>query len=307
MSKYLMEQERKAIRLVEERGVAAFPYRTVCKEIINYCKDYIAGMEPGDECSFQIPYLITRKIDFVDRLIIKVNVKDGENYPDLSGGGKIVLQIDDKIVDGKYEKGTINIYGFSYYGVLYDVTILNSLYHELNHFYEAWKELNRTGSMSLYAHQATKGNIEVNIFDNDNYNYWLTTICYRLFAETEFNALISSVYGDLEGINSKRENFSEDIKKTQAYYNYENMKTALPYIMREFKKEPELIFRFYKILNHYGIYLNPYTKDAFGLMKEFNRRTKYLLKCLIRGIGRAASLYYDAQEVPKDKKTSTMK
>ena len=42
-----MEQERKAIRLVEERGVAAFPYRTVCKEIINYCKDYIAGMEPG--------------------------------------------------------------------------------------------------------------------------------------------------------------------------------------------------------------------------------------------------------------------
>ena len=75
-----MEQERKAIRLVEERGVAAFPYRTVCKEIINYCKDYIAGMEPVDECSFQIRYLITRKIDCVDRLIIKVNVEDGENY-----------------------------------------------------------------------------------------------------------------------------------------------------------------------------------------------------------------------------------
>lgn len=302
-----MEQERKAIRLVEERGVAAFPYRTVCKEIVDYCKGYISDMEPGDECSFQIPYLITRKIDFVDRLIIKVVIKDGKNYAHLSGGGKVDLQIDDKIVDGKYEKGVITIYGFSYYGVLYEPTILNSLYHELNHFYEAWKELTKTGSMGLYARQATKGAVEVNIFNDKKINYWLTTICYRLFAETEFNALVSSVYGDLDGINSKRENFSEDIKKTQAYYNYEDMKKALPYIMREFKKEPELIFRFYETLNRYGIHLNPYTKDAFGLMKEFNRRTKYLLKCLIRGIGRAASLYYDAQEVPKDKKTITIK
>ena len=307
MSNYLMEQERKAIRLVEERGVAAFPYRTVCKEIINYCKNYIAGMTPGEESSFQIPYLITRKIDFVDRLIIKVVIKDGENYAHLSGGGQVDLQIDDKIVDGKFEKGVITIYGFSYYGVLYEATILNTLYHELNHFYEAWKELTKTGSMSLYACQATKGAVRVNIFDDEKLNFWLTTICYRLFTETEFNALISGVYGNLEGINSERENFSEDIKKTQAYYNYENMKNALPYIMREFKKEPGLIFHFNKTLNYYGIHLNPYTKDAFGLMKEFNRRTKYLLKCLIRGIGRAASLYYDAQEVPQDKKRITMK
>ena len=81
----------------------------------------------------------------------------------------------------------------------------------------------------------------------------------------------------------------------------------MPKNKRKIKKKPELIFQFYKILNNYGMHLNPYTKDAFGLMKEFNRRTKYLLKCLIRGIGRAASLYYDAQEVPKDKKTITIK
>ena len=56
-------------------------------------------MEPGDECSFQIPYLITRKIDFVDRLIIKVNIKDGENYAYLSGGGKLDLQIDQETMN----------------------------------------------------------------------------------------------------------------------------------------------------------------------------------------------------------------
>jgi hypothetical protein len=307
MSKYLMEQERKAIRLVEERGVAAFPYRTVCNEIIGYCKKVAVGMKPGDERTVSIPSAISNKIDFINNLIINIEIKDGEDYAHITGGGKVELQIDDKIVNGKYSSGIITIYGFSYCGVLYERTILNSLYHELNHFYEAWKELTKTGSMGLYASQANKGQVKVNIFDDERYNLWLTELCYRLYAESELNALISSVYGDLESFDSKRENFSKDIEKTQAYWLYKNLCKFLPCVMNEFKKEPGLIFYFYKTLNYYGIHLNSYTKDALGLMKEFNRRTKYLLKCLIRGIGRAASLYYDSREVPKDKKTITMK
>lgn len=54
MNNFLTEQENKIIRLVEERGVAAFPYKTVIKEIVNYCQTQTRSLKPGDKTNFTI-------------------------------------------------------------------------------------------------------------------------------------------------------------------------------------------------------------------------------------------------------------
>ena len=296
MSKYLFEQEKKAIRLV-----AAFPYRKAIENILQWCRDFCKGMKPGNVRKSQVPLELTSKIDFIETLDIHIKVVDGEDYAQEHGGGEVNLRVDDKInSEGKYEYGEIIIYGFSFHGILYDRTILNSLYHELNHFYEAWKELTKTNSMSLFAKGVKKANAKTYALKNDIVNQCINEIIYRLFSESEFNALVSSVYGDLQGFKSTRENFSEDIKKTQAYSVYETIKDNLPYMVRYFKNNPNDIPHLFSALKYHGIEFNPYTKGPMGYIKEFNRRTKYLLKCLIRGIGRAASLYYDSIEVPED-------
>ena len=169
MNKILKEQENKIVRLVEERGVAAFPYRTVLQHILAWCQTQTVGMKPGDSKTFVVPKELTSKVDFVRNLDIEVFVRDGENYAYYSGGGELAVTWGDKIANGKYNYGKIFINAFSYYGNIYERTILNSLNHELNHFYEAWKELTTTNSMRLFAKQTTKANPNITCLE-DSFN-----------------------------------------------------------------------------------------------------------------------------------------
>lgn len=300
MSNFLKEQENKIVRLVEERGVAAFPYRTVIQQIIKWSQTQCAGMRPNNTKTFTVPVSLTYKIDFVKDLTINIVVEDGENLAYKHGGGVLYTNLDDTIENGKYSKAVINIKGYSYYGILYQNTILNSLYHELNHLYEAYKELMSTKTMSLYAKGIKKSNINIDWFNDNDLNNSLQLIFYRLYSETEMNAMIASVFGDLHGINSERENFSKDIKRTQAYKVYNKIKTELPDITYIFKNNPQLVKPMVKLLKKNGFEFNPYYDNEQGYVKEFNRRTQYLLKHLIQGIGKVASLYYDSKEVPED-------
>lgn len=283
---YLIEQENKAIRLVEERGVAAFPYKTAINQIFQWCQTQCAGMRPTTVRKFAVPASLTSKIDFVKDLAINVSVEDGENLAYKHGGGNLNVRLDDTIVNGKYSKAIINIEGYSYYGMLYQNTILNSFYHELNHLYEAWKELISTKSMSLYAKGTKKSNINVDWFNDDGLNNILRLIFYRL---------------------STRKNFSNDIKTTHAYQVYNKIKTELPIIVQTFKNNLHLVKPMINLLKANGFEFNPYYKNEQGYIKEFNRRTQYLLKHLIRGIGKTASLYYDSKEVPEDDINITIK
>lgn len=300
MNNFLKEQEAKAVRLVEERGVAAFPYRTVLQQILDWCQTQTAGMKPGDTKNFIVPNEMTSKIDFVRNLRIEVNVRDGENYSYHSGGGNLVVTWADTIVDGKYNYGKIFINAYSYYGNIYERTILNSLNHELNHFYEAWKELSSTRSMRLFAKKSIKANPNITCLE-DAFNTKANQIIYRLYSETELNALVAGVYGDLAGIKSVRQNFKKDLQHVSAYNLYGKMYMDLDDLIFYFQNmHPEHVKPFILELQKLGIELNPYYKNDQGFIKEFGRRTKFLLKTLIRGIGKAASLYYDSKEVPED-------
>lgn len=301
MNKVLKEQENKIVRLVEERGVAAFPYRTVLQHILAWCQTQTVDMKPGDSKTFMVPKELTSKIDFVQNLDIEVFVRDGENYAYNSGGGQLAVTWGDKIANGKYNYGKIFIQAFSYYGNIYERTILNSLNHELNHFYEAWKELTTTNSMRLFAKQSTKANPNITCLE-DSFNEKANQIIYRLYCESELNALIAGVYGELAGFKSTRQNFKKHLQYVQAYYLYGRMYMDLDDLIFYFQHmHPEHVRPFIWELKKLGIELNPYYKNDQGYIKEFGRRTKFLLKMLLRGIGKVASLYYDSIEVPENK------
>ena len=307
MDNYLKEQENKTIRLVEERGVAAFPYKAVIKGIVDYCCRSCAGLKPGENREFTIPDSLTKKIAFVENLSIIVKVEDGTNFANSSGGGAINQKYSDQIINGKYSEATIEIEGYSYYGVLYERTIYNSLCHELNHLYEAWKELLRTNSMWLYASKNCKANPHITCFSSQELNRFLNQMIYRLFSESEMNAIIAGVYGDLAGFKSVRSNFHQDIKRTQAYKIYAAITDQLDVLRDTLIEEKENVIRFVHQLRLFGIELNPYTKDADGYIKEFLRKTKFLLNCLIRGIGRTPSPSYDSVETPEPKENIKLK
>ena len=183
-------------------------------------------------------------------------------------------------------------------GYLIGRTVYGCTYHELNHYWEAYCDLKQNGYYKRYYNQAYKSsessNNAIDIFSNKTLNDLFNNILYRLFSETEFNALVSSVYGDLEAIYSKREDFKEDIKKTAAYVLYnafsKNYKALYSYI------DENNITKIKNLFNNLGITLNPYSNSVESFRKELTRKTNFLLKQLIKGIGRTASLYYDTME-----------
>lgn len=299
--------EKKMVRLVEERGVAAFPYITTIKQILEYVQKEIVGISEGETKVVIIPNNLTSKIDFIDNLNITVTVEDGENLAYKYGGGCANISKNTKLIDGKIDYCEISVDAYSFCGILYKHTIYNNLCHEINHLYEAWKELTHSGTMEIFAKQATKASVDTNWFNDANLNNIFKLIFYRLYSETELNALIAGVYGDLTGMHSQRVNFARDIKRTQAYKVYLKIKIELNDVVEILKDNPNLIGAILNIVKNYGIELNPYNKSPEGYIKEFKRKTLYLLKQLLKGIGKVASLYYDFTEVPEDDYNITIK
>lgn len=303
--KQFLETEKKVIRLVEERGVAASKYNNVAKDIIKYCQkqcfaltsNYLNNKKEEKTIQFSIPYELTSQIDFVENLQINVTITDDENGEKYSGGGKTNFKYSNNVVNNKIEFGEIEIYGYSHYGILYSKTILNSLYHELNHCYEYYNDIiNNNGKMSYnFFNRVKRGNpLKEDLFNNDSFNKFFRDMIYRLFSETEFNALIASVYGDLEGINSKRKNFANDIKKTQAYFLYDYFKRNYKILINAINEKNISKIKVY--LDNLNIKIIPYNDGILSYKKELTRKISHRLTRLIKGIGRAASVYYDNSE-----------
>jgi hypothetical protein len=303
----LNQIENKMVKLVEERGVAAFPYITTIKQILEFVQKNIVGISQGETKTVTIPNNLTSKIDFINDLNITITVEDGENLAYKYGGGCANISKNTKLIDGKIDYCEISVDAYSFCGILYKRTIYNNLCHEINHLYEAWKELTHSGTMEIFAKQATKASVDTNWFNDANLNNFFKLIFYRLYSETELNALIAGVYGDLTGMHSQRVNFARDIKRTQAYKVYLKIKIELNDVVEILKDNPNLIGAILNIVKNYGIELNPYNKSPEGYIKEFKRKTLYLLKQLLKGIGKVASLYYDSTEVPEDDYNITIK
>lgn len=292
------EVKNKVFKLVEERGVAAFPYKKVINEIFDFIKKQCTTISDVDgEKNIDIPTELTSKIDFIDNLIITVNIINStkENTIYNSGSGVTNFRINDKLINKKINWVKIEITCYCYYGFLMERTVYNSLYHELNHCYDAYNDLLKNGYYKRWINQLEKSNIQFNnIFKDKEDNELFELILYRLFSETEFNALVSSVYGDLQGLKSIRQNFQHDIQLTQAYYIWKYI--GLHYKSLFKKIDENNITKIKNIFNTYQININSYGNSLDSFKKEIIRKTTYLLNDLIKKIGKTASLYYDNKE-----------
>lgn len=295
--------EKKIIRIVEERGYMGTKYIPIIKEIISYTQDFITNNEfsKNNEWTFNIPYEITSKIDCVDNLIIEVTIENNVNNGKYkTGGGSNDVFYGNRIVNGKLEYGRIKLYGYSDNKNLYNNTIFNPLSHELNHLQEIHKRMLKKDNTSTIFRLNTNGeNSTKNTFSyNKEKNEFIRTIFYCLMRKSEFNALINSVYGDLDGRNcERRENFNEDIKFTQAYSVYLWIKDNIYLLNSLTEDEWDKIRKSFNMISANGA--KPRV-DIKNFKISFKKKVEQRLNDLLKGIGKIASFYYDRKEIENE-------
>jgi hypothetical protein len=302
----ILESEVNAILtkqvLSEERGVAAGKYGKVCEEIVDYCNS-VVSTTPKMSVEFKgvtydyritVPSELTEKIDFIEDLDLKIYLKPVEDSS-FTGGGQTTFKrskhFNGREPDSKLEPLTIIVYGdYGNSGVVRR-TVLNSLYHELNHCYDAWsRKESRYGSKLL--DNLVNGNREASrVFSHDqNANTYFNTLFYRLFIPTELNAMCSGVYGDLRGFNANRENFRDDIKRTQAGFllNFltDNFDAAVGQASIKTLMDTCLA------MDIDGISM----KDQRTFLVTFKGVVEKMIRHAWKSVGRAASLWYDHKE-----------
>lgn len=322
--------EGKVINIVEERGLAGLKYSKVCGEMIEYIKKYAYLHIPNDYITERyyfnngkdikdlhvwiydilVPDYITEKIDFIEKLnfhiilkrVIMENAEDKMyEYLRVAGSGSNTSNKHDILnKDNQLKNSGIEIVCYMINDDFIDSTFKVSFFHEINHAYENYKRLlnyqknSNLKEKNLYYKLSNINYIgKVKLLDSSNaYDLAMGEILYRLWTDSERNALITHIYGDLESMKSKRENFSKDLKKSSAYKIYFNLKNnCIPLINS--LNDSELWQKYMQIL---GLKYNYMNKDIDAFKRSFIKRSNILLNSLFHNIGKAASLYYDQSE-----------
>lgn len=291
----LNEYKNHIIKLVETRGVAAAKDENCIELLLDYIETKVRnlGQNYGKEIEFNVPYKILSEFTFLGKPEIIVTNTDITKHGVVIPNGTGSCTVDTKhitLIGGKLYGVVIKIHTYSVMNQLVDRTFLNVIYHELNHAYDAFKNAEVKGNMFRYTYDVQRQNWTDNIDLNE---YW-KELFYRYFSNTEFNALVASVYGDLKSMKSERKNFHNDYKKTFAYTSYSFYTSTIRNVLKRMKNN-ELFIIINRMKNN-GIPCRINTNDENEVRRYL---LKYVLnKCakLLRGIGRVASLYYDREE-----------
>lgn len=299
IKKHLTENE---ICLQEERGVGAAPYRKQINNICNYVAIYVyENKKPSIDLKFEIPLSLTKSISMFSELHIECTITDNINAK--FGGSAPVSAL--PFITKKYgvydTPQTIRITSYANNNVLDKRTFIGTLYHELNHKIDALyhkfnsnKEINPNGVTDVFRQGLALKNLNKIKFPDEACDMFFKKIAYRLFSNSEMNALAASVYGDLLAMDSCPENYQNDIKQTEAYKEYF-------YIKDNFEILNVLPLEDYKILQKalYPTILYPSGLSEKDNVNIFKRRfitiTGQRLNKLLHMIGKVASLYYDSK------------
>ena len=204
---------------------------------------------------------------------------------------------------------TIRIISYANNNILDKRTFIGTLYHELNHKIDALyhkfnsnKETNPNGFTDVSRQGFALKNLNKIKFPDEVCDMFFKKIVYRLFSNSEMNALAASVYGDLLAIDSHPENYQNDIKQTEAYKEYF-------YIKDNFEVLNVLPLEDYKILQKTLVSTILYPsgltdKDNVNVFKRrFITIVGQRLNKLLHMIGKVASFYYDSKRQNDEWKT----
>lgn len=293
--------------LTEERGVGASrEYLDIVKAVVDYVADTIKygnTFNGKKECVLKIPQSICKRFDRFSSLEIKVTVKDiGELSKIHTGGGHINIPLFTGVYKDKLSMPVV-IYLSSYSNgdTLERRTVAEPLIHELNHARDTFERLNGAGCS--YNPSSPMAQADAYHIIEGKVSPQIGQIIYRLFSSTEVNALISSVYGDLSSINSKREYFKDHIRLTGAYNIYLQLLDIVKMIEEDpddFQEDFETLIQMFATDYRLDC-LNPMPHcrrhpDIATFRKAFVEKAYKSLNAILRGIGRVASYYYDVTE-----------
>lgn len=298
------------ICLKEERGVGAAPYRKQINNICNYAAVYVyENKKPNIDLKFEVPLSLTKPISMFSELHIECTVTDDINA---RLGGSAPVSVFPFITKkyGMYDTPqTIRIISYANNNVLDKRTFIGTLYHELNHKIDALyhkfnsnKEANPNGFTDVSRQGFALKNLNKIKFPDEVCDMFFKKIVYRLFSNSEMNALAASVYGDLLAIDSHPENYQNDIKQTEAYKEYF-------YIKDNFEVLNVLPLEDYKILQKTLVSTILYPsgltdKDNVNVFKRrFITIVGQRLNKLLHMIGKVASFYYDSKRQNDEWKT----
>ena len=307
IKKHLSEDER---CVKEERGVGAAPYRKQINNICNYAAVYVyENKKPNVDLKFEVPLSLTKLISMFSELHIECTVTDDINAK-LGGSAPVSAFPFITKKYGAYDTPqTIRITSYANNNILDKRTFIGTLYHELNHKIDALyhkfnsnKEVNPNGFTDVSRQGFALKNLNKIKFPDVVCDMFFKKIVYRLFSNSEMNALAASVYGDLLAIDSRPENYQTDIKQTEAYKEYF-------YIKNNFEVLNVLPLEDYKILQKTLastiLYPSGLTdKDGVNIFKRrFITIVGQRLNKLLHMIGKVASFYYDSKRQDDEWKT----
>lgn len=320
----LSKEELKYCLLVERQHVGAFKYSKILNEFIKYCNEYINNNKPTSLAVLQdnktnieydceifdinVPEILTKKINFIKNLDLNFKIynvigKDFVLNNSEFGDGGATHGNNDKIVkvgdEYKLYNTKINVNAYAVNGRIYNKTILTILYHEFNHVYDNFKRLLKYNNPldGLYYNLVNKNydeKLNLRINAKNEYDFAMGTILYRLWNNTERNALVTSVYAYLESIDSDRKNFTYDFKNSQGYYIYNILKNEYIPKINSLNNE-ELWLKYINLISP------DYKGSVIKYKKSFIKRCNILLSSLFKKMTSAGLLYYDKKDGITDK------
>lgn len=291
---YLEKEEH----IQEERGVGVAPYIESIKSICNYASSYVKeNKKYGQDLNFEIPLSYTKSLQMFSELHIKCIISDDANKK--FGGNASISSFPN--ISKKYGKfltpQEICISAFANGNILDRRSFIGTLYHELNHKIDELKHLSndKERKSDVYLQGEVLQSLRKTDFPDEICKTLMVEIVYRLFSSTEFNALVSSVFGDLSAIKSERKSYRDDIKTTDAYKVYSFIKKHLD-LLNDIPIENYK--RLQKLLKNTILY--PKGRGSFSETELFKKKfisiTLQRLEKLLHMIGKTASYYYDVSE-----------
>lgn len=294
--------ENKIIRIIETRGVAAIPWIDVINKIIGWTRQTVkVNFQQTHKAYYEliVPDKLSSQFKFLRHPIIKIKaiynlfanfgpigITQNQENKDVE-----IVNITSNIDDNIYMLSNIELIitvKFDINGNVISKNFESTLIHEINHAFEIFCRLKKYD------------NIDNMITSNERYlnnplnNSHIYNILYYLLCETEFNALVAQFYGELSELNSKRENFHDDMLKTEVYSVYKNIldnyETVIDNLSIDDVNILQKHFMEYKIPKYKTI------KNITSFKNYVKRKIKYLLNDLIKNCGRAAGLYYYEKE-----------
>lgn len=305
--------------LIEQNGVGNWKYKEaiakVCKSAQHELLEELYWNRDAKELELKIPYNITSEIDYINDLSITVLAKLHTyakaiygNY-DYHYAGEFTLNKDiyldenkklnkvSIVVDCQYDEN-----GFIYQNHLYE-----TLFHELNHAYELYCRLLKNEKIEN-AEQTTQytKNYNLNIIDissvffdikdetiKNNMIKITKDIVYELLNDSEVNAKVAQVYGELEQMyqNNARINKYDAMKQCYTYKLFTILNIHSAYFIQHITNNQ--INRLIPIIKNLGLNIKQYSKS--DLVSKIKKQLKKLRNGIYRTTGLFFADVYDRQ------------